>query len=156
MCQQMFFMFVKNRKNFPWFSEPVPAMPLYQASDAIPADSDSECMYFVHDIPNAAHIEREYGVTQLQRVKVFQRMTVYGTVAKDVLGNMWKGIPKAMEAVEAEWGCLRAQNVWDEAHPRTLGSIQSKATRNNKTILIGCLFDLCDETRSELAAYLRK
>ena len=51
---------------------------------------------------------------------------------------------------------LRAQNVWDEAHPRTLGSVQSEAKGNNKTVHIGRLFDLCVEKHSELAARLRK
>ena len=83
-------------------------------------------------------------------------MTVYGTVAKDVPRDKWKTIPKAMEAVAAEWARLRAQNVWDEAHPRTLGSVQSEAKRNNKTIHIGRLFDLCVEKHNELAAHLRK
>ena len=83
-------------------------------------------------------------------------MTVYGTVAKDVPRDKWKTIPKAMEAVAAEWARLRAQNVWDEAHPRTLGSVQSEAKRNNKTIHIGRLFDLCVEKHNELAVHLRK
>ena len=43
----------------------------------------------------------------------------------------------AMGAIAAEWVCLRAQDVWDEAHPQTLGSVQSEAKRNNKTIHIG-------------------
>ena len=111
---------------------------------------------FDHYIPNAAHIEREYGVTQLQRIKAFQRMTVCGTDAKDVPRDKWKTIPKAMEAIAAEWARLRAQNVWDEAHPRTLGSVHAKAKRNNKTIHIGRLFDLGVEQRIELAAPLRK
>ena len=64
-------------------------------------------------------------------------MAVYGTVAKDVPRNIWKAIPKAMEAIAAEWARLRAQDVQDEAHPRTLGSVQSEAKRNNKTIHIG-------------------
>ena len=83
-------------------------------------------------------------------------MTVYGAVAKDVPRNMWKGIPQAMEAVEAEWSRLRAQKVWDEDNPRSLGSIQSDATRANNTIHIGRLFDFCVETHSELAAHMRK
>ena len=111
MCQQMFCMVVKNRKKYLWLSEPVPAMPLYQASYALSIDSDSECPYIDHDIPNAAHIEREFGVTQLQRVKAFQRMAVYGTVAKDVRRDKWKTIPKAMAAIAAEWARVRAQNV---------------------------------------------
>ena len=121
-------------------------MPLYQASGKTADAFNNDWPYFDHDTPNAEHIEREYGVTQLQRVKAFQRMIVYGTVAKDVPRIMWKGVPEAMGAVEAEWNRLRAQNVWDEAHPRTLGSIQSKANRSSKTINIGCLFDLCVET----------
>ena len=129
-------------------------MPLYVAFAATDTPTDDWC--FDHDIPNSAHMEREFGVTQLQRVKAFQRMTVYGTVAKDVPRDKWKTIPKAMEAVAAEWARLRAQNVWDEAHPRTLGSVQAEAKRNNKTIHIGRLFDLCDEKHRELAAHLRK
>ena len=69
-------------------------------------------------------------------------MTVYGTAAKDVLRNMWKSIPTAMEALDADWNRLRAQNVWDAAHTRTLDSVQSEAKRTNKTIHIGVLFDL--------------
>ena len=46
----MFCMFVKNHKKFLWLGEPVLAMPLYQASDAMPVDSDSDCIYFDHDI----------------------------------------------------------------------------------------------------------
>ena len=80
-------------------------------------------MFFGYDIPNAAHIESEFGVTQPQRITAFQRMTVYGTVAKDVPRDKWKTIPKAMEAIAAEWARLRAQNVWDESHPRILGSV---------------------------------
>ena len=117
---------------------------------------DADWCSFDHDIPNAAQIDREYCVTQLRRIQAFQRMTVYGTVAKDVRRDKWKTIPKAMEAIAAEWARLRAQNVWDEAHPRTLGSVQAEAKRNNKTIHIGRLFDLCVEKHSELAAHLRK
>ena len=84
----MYCMFVNNLKKFKWLRELVPAVPLYQASDDADNDSNSECQYFDHDIPNAEHIEREYCVTHLQRVKAFQRMTVYGTVAKDVRRNM--------------------------------------------------------------------
>ena len=47
-------------------------MPLYQAADVIPVNSDSECLYFDHDIPNAAHIETEYGVAYIQRIKAVQ------------------------------------------------------------------------------------
>ena len=83
-------------------------------------------------------------------------MTVYGAVAKDVLRDKWKTIPKALDAVAAEWVRLRAQHVWDEDHPRTLGSVQAEAKRNNKTIHIGRLFDLCVEKHSSLAAHLRK
>ena len=61
-----------------------------------------------------------------------------------------------MEAVAAEWARLRAQHVWDENHLRTLGSVQAEAKRNNKTIHIGRLFDLCVEQHSELAAHLGK
>ena len=102
MCQQMFCMFVKNRKKYPWLRDPVPSMPLYVASAPADMPSDDWCS-FDHDIPNSAHIEREFGVTQLQRIKAFQRMTVYGAVAKDVPRDKWKTISKAMEAVAAEW-----------------------------------------------------
>ena len=130
-------------------------MPLHVASSSAESPSDDWCS-FGHDITNSAHIEREFGVTQLQRIKAFQRMTVYGAVAKDVPRDKWKTIPKAMDAVAAEWARLRAQHVWDEDHPRTLGSVQAEAKRNNKTIHIGRLFDLCVEKHSELAAHLRK
>ena len=69
-------------------------------------------------------------------------MTVCGAVAKDVPRDKWKTIPKALDAVAAEWARLRAQHVWDEDNPRTLGSVQADAKRNNKTIHIGRLFDL--------------
>ena len=95
-------------------------------------------------------------MTQLQRVKAFQRMTVYGAVAKDVPRDKRKTIPKAMEAIAAEWARLRAQHVWDESHPRILGGDQAEARRNNKTIHIGRLFDLCVEKHKELVAHLRK
>ena len=115
-----------------------------------------EMFSYDHDIPNSIHIEREFGVSQLQRIKYFQRMTAYGAVAKDVPRDKWKHIQKALEAVNAEWARLRAQTVWDEAHPRTLGSVQAEAKRNNKTIYICRLFDLCVEKRSELVPSLRK
>ena len=67
-----------------------------------------------------------------------------------------ENIPKAMEAVSAEWARVRAQHVWDEDHRRTLGSVQAEAKRTNNTIHIGRLFDLCVEKHSELAAHLRK
>ena len=102
MCQQMFCMFVKNRKKYRWLRDPVPSMPLYVASSSADVPSDDWCS-FDYDIPNSAHIEREFGVTQLQRIKAFQRMTVYGAVAKDVPRDRWKTIPKAMYAVAAEW-----------------------------------------------------
>ena len=102
LCQQMFCMFVNNRTKFYWLTEPVPAMSLYQVSDQAALSLDNEWCSFDHDIPNAIHIEREYGVTQLQRIKVVQRMTVYGTVAKDVPRDKWKTIPKAMPAIAAE------------------------------------------------------
>ena len=150
MCQQMFCMFVKKQRNtYHWLGDLVPNPYLYDASAATDTSADDWCS-FDHDIPNSAHIDREFGVTQLQRVKAFQRMTVYGTVAKDVPRDKWKTIPKAMEAVAAEWARLRAQNVWDEAHPRTLGSVQAEAKRNNKTSHIGRLFDLCVEKHVNL------
>ena len=86
----MFCMFVKNRKKFQWLTDPVPAMPLYTAPTKIETSPDDDWCSFDYDIPNAAHIEREFGVTQLQRVKAFQRMTVYGTVAKDAPHDKWK------------------------------------------------------------------
>ena len=64
-----------------------------------------------HDIPNAEHIEIEYCVAQLQRIKAFQRMAVDGAVAKDIPRRMWKTMPKAMDAIDAEWARLRAQDV---------------------------------------------
>ena len=83
-------------------------------------------------------------------------MTVYGTVGKDVPRDKWKTIPKAMEAIAAEWARLRARNVRHESHPCILGSVQAEAKRNNKTSHFGRLFDLCVEKRNELAAHLRK
>ena len=136
-------MFVNNQNKFQWLTEPVLAMPLYHVAEKPDTSPDDDWCSFDHDIPNAAHIEREYGVTQLQRIKAFQRMTVYGTVAKDVPRDKWKTIPKPMAAIAAEWARLRAQHVWDEAHPRTLGSVQAEAKRNNKIVNIGELFDLC-------------
>ena len=59
-------------------------MPLYHVSEKPDTSHDDGWCSFDHDTPNAAHIDREYGVTQLQRIKAFQRMTVYGTVAKGV------------------------------------------------------------------------
>ena len=109
----MFCIFVNKFKKFVWLRKPVPAMLLRAASDDAIASSNDECPYFDHDIPNAAHIEHEYGVSHIQRIKVFQRMTVYGAVAKDVHRNMWKGIRKALEAIDAQWNRLRAQKVWD-------------------------------------------
>ena len=99
----MMCMFVKSRKKFPWLTDPVPSMPFYVASATSETSPNDDWCSFDHDIPNSARVEREFGVTQFQRVKAFQRMTVYGTVAKDVLRDKWKTIPKAMEAVNAEW-----------------------------------------------------
>ena len=96
-------MFVKHRKKFPWLTDPVPAMPLYTAPTKIETSSDDDLRSFDYDLPNAEHIDREFGVTQLQRVKAFQRLAVYGTVAKDVPRDKWKTIPKAMDAIAAEW-----------------------------------------------------
>ena len=133
----MLCMFMKNRRKFQWLTGLVPAMPLYNVPEQPQQSSDDDWYSLDHDIPNAEHIEREYGVTQLQRIKAFQRMAVYGAVDKDVSRHMWKTIPKAMDAIAAYWVRLRAQDVWDEAHPQTLGSVQSEAKRNNKTIHIG-------------------
>ena len=83
-------------------------------------------------------------------------MTVYGVVANDVPRDKWKIIPKTMDAVAAEWLRLRAQPVSDEDNPRTLSSVQAEAKRNNNTIHICVLFDLCVEKHSELASHLRK
>ena len=88
-------------------------------------------------------------IFRMQRM-LKKSMTVHGTVAKDVLRNIWKSIPKAMEAIEAEWNRLRAHNVWHEAHLRTLGSVQNETKRNNKTIHIGRLFDFVSKTTSIL------
>ena len=33
LCQQMFCMFVKNRRKFQWLTEPFPAMPLHHAPE---------------------------------------------------------------------------------------------------------------------------
>ena len=101
VCQQMFCMFVKNRKKYPWLRDPVPVKPISVAS-SMPSPADDAC-YYDHDIPNSAYIEHEFGITQLQRIKAFQRMTVYGAVAKDVRRDKWKTIPKALDAVAAEW-----------------------------------------------------
>ena len=62
------------------------------------------------------------------------------------------GIPKALEAVNAEWSRLRAQTIWDEVHPHDLGSVQREAKQANKTIHIEQLFALCVEKRNALAA----
>ena len=61
-----------------------------------------------------------------------------------------------MDAIAAAWARLRAQDVRDEAHPRTLGSVQSEAKRKNKIVNDGRLFDLCVEKHSELPAQQRK
>ena len=98
-------------KKFQWLKETVPIMPLCHAPDKTYLSSDDEWCCFDHDITNAEHIEREYCVTQLQRIKAFQRMTVDGTVSKDVPRNMWKTIPKAMEAIATERNRLRARRV---------------------------------------------
>ena len=65
-------------------------------------------------------------------------------------------MPKALEAVKAEWACLRARTVWDEARPRTIGSVKADAKRDNKTSHIGRLFDLFDEKHIEFPEHARR
>ena len=93
---------IKYLRKFVWLRQPVPSMPLRRASDGTSVISDDECQYVDNDIPNVAHIERQYGVSHIQHIKAFQRMIVYETVAKDFPRNMWKGTPKCMEAIEIE------------------------------------------------------
>ena len=98
----MFCTFVKNLKKFRWLPEPVSAMPVRKVSDDAIAASNDECSYFDNDIPNAAHIETEHGVSHIERIKAFQFMTIYSAVVEDILRNMWKGIPEAFYTVNAE------------------------------------------------------
>ena len=67
----MFCMLAKNRKKYPWLRDPVPAMPLSVASSSDQPSPADDMFSYDHDIPNSAHIEREFGVTQLQRIKAF-------------------------------------------------------------------------------------
>ena len=99
-------------------------------------------------------MEKEYGVTQLQRMKAFQRMVVYGLVAKDVPRKLLPQMPKTFGAVNAEWSCLRSIILWDEDHPRPLGLVEAEAQRD--FINIGRFFDLCVGKRSELSEWARR
>ena len=61
LCQQMFCMFVKNRKKIQWLTEPVPSMTLYHVPEKMETFPDVDWCSFDYDISNAAHIEREFG-----------------------------------------------------------------------------------------------
>ena len=50
----------------------------------------------------AEHVEKEYGVSQRQRVKAFERMA-FALVAKDIPRSMWKDIEKAAKAVQDDF-----------------------------------------------------
>ena len=62
-------MFVKNRKTFSWLTDPVPAMSFYTLPSKIEISPDDDLCSFDYDVLNAAHLEREFGVTQLQLIK---------------------------------------------------------------------------------------
>ena len=53
VCQQMFCMFVKNRKKYPWLRDPVPAMHLSVASSSDQPSPADDLFSYDDDIPNS-------------------------------------------------------------------------------------------------------
>ena len=86
----------------------------------------------------------------MQQINIFQRSVPYGLVAKDVPRKLCPNMRKAFEAIEVEWVRLPSQTGWDEARPRTLGSVKANAKRDNETIHLGRLFDMLVENGNEL------
>ena len=51
---------------------------------------------------------------------------------------------------------MSEKGVWGEAHPREWNGVRREASANGESIHMGCMFDLCVETNSEMAPEKRK
>ncbi len=111
--------------------------------------------------PNAsAHRDKEAGVgDQLNPLIAW-----YALVAKPIPRKDWDKMPKAKDAVNAEWGKLRkadtGKGTWDESTVREYWHAQNEArdklAKTGVHTHFGTLFDLCHEKHSELPVKQRR
>ena len=62
------------------------------------------------------------------------------------------GLPKALEAENAEWSRLRAKGAWDESVVREMSDVAAEARRKKTEVHFGYLFGFCVEKNVELPA----
>ena len=58
--------------------------------------------------------------------------------------------PKARAALQAEWDRLRAIQCWNEAAVREWSEVAQEAKRQNCTVHVGRIFNICHEKNAEL------
>ena len=79
-----------------------------------------------------------------------RRLPFNAAVARPVRQKEIDANPKAKAAMDKEWDRLRAQYVWDEAHPREWDDVRKEAQRGGYEVHMGYLFGICVEKNSEL------
>jgi len=62
-----------------------------------------------------------------------------------------RSTPAAQEALLKEWTKLRQAGCWDESKVREWSDVASEARRDNTTMHVGLIFEICVEKGSELA-----
>ena len=65
-------------------------------------------------------------------------------------------IPKAREAVDAEWTKLQKARAWMEETVTERSTVEARAEKEGKTIHFATLMDLCHVKHSELPEAQRK
>ena len=85
------------------------------------------------------------------KVTTQRRFPFNALVARPVGKQEIANTPKAQDAMNAEWGRLRQQTVWDEDHPREWDDVRKEAQRGKYDVHLGWLFGICVQKNSELA-----
>ena len=71
-------------------------------------------------------------------------------VARPVTKDEIRKSPAAKKALDIEWDKLVLKQVWDESQAFEWPAIAAEARRNNETVHVGKVFEICTEKGSEL------
>ena len=142
----------KYKKKIEAENDPVPAVANLTCSledEGMQIILDELLRNISTDSPSFPRIKGESSSSH--RVKIpFHTFPFSALVARPVGKKEIALEPKAQLALDAEWLKLVKAKVWDEERPREWSEVSALAKKNESTVHLGRVFEICVEKGSEL------